>query len=60
MINHYLACLGNTKITDLVFADDSVILQVNGVLVMAFSVLHIHAKALGLQLYLAKMKVQMY
>ncbi|KAG0721439.1 Adenosine deaminase [Chionoecetes opilio] len=44
------ASLGNTKITDLVFADDAVIFAESlQVLVMALEALHVEAKPLGLE-----------
>ncbi|KAG0713021.1 hypothetical protein GWK47_017152 [Chionoecetes opilio] len=51
--------LGNTKITDLVFADDAVIFAESlEVLVMALDVLHEEAKPLGLEVSWLKTKVQ--
>ncbi|KAG0714672.1 hypothetical protein GWK47_013640 [Chionoecetes opilio] len=53
------ASLGNTKITDLVFADDAVIFAESlEVLVMALEALHEEAKPLGLEVSWLKTKVQ--
>ncbi|KAG0726080.1 Retrovirus-related Pol polyprotein from type-1 retrotransposable element R2 [Chionoecetes opilio] len=55
------ASLGNTKITDLVFADDAVIFAESlEVLVMAFEALHEQAKPLGLEVSWLKTKVQVF
>ncbi|KAG0714197.1 hypothetical protein GWK47_014584 [Chionoecetes opilio] len=54
------ASVGNTKITDLVFADDAVIFAESlEVLVMALEALHEEAKPLGLEVSWLKTKVQM-
>ncbi|KAG0725747.1 hypothetical protein GWK47_037994 [Chionoecetes opilio] len=54
------ASVGNTKITDLVFADDAVIFAESlEVLVMALEVLHEEAKPLGLEVSWLKTKVQL-
>ncbi|KAG0720368.1 hypothetical protein GWK47_048652 [Chionoecetes opilio] len=53
------ASLGNTKITDLVFADDAVIFAESlEVLGMALEALHEEAKPLGLEVSWLKTKVQ--
>ncbi|KAG0727703.1 hypothetical protein GWK47_034103 [Chionoecetes opilio] len=53
------ASLGNTKITDLVFADDARIFPESlEVLVMALEALHEEAKPLGLEVSWLKTKVQ--
>ncbi|KAG0713163.1 hypothetical protein GWK47_016818 [Chionoecetes opilio] len=53
------ASVGNTKITDLVFADDAVIFAESlEVLVMALEALHEEAKPLGLEVSWLKTKVQ--
>ncbi|KAG0724525.1 hypothetical protein GWK47_040428 [Chionoecetes opilio] len=53
------AFVGNTKITDLVFADDAVIFAESlEVLVMALEALHDEAKPLGLEVSWLKTKVQ--
>ncbi|KAG0713027.1 Transposon TX1 uncharacterized protein [Chionoecetes opilio] len=55
------ASVGNTKITDLVFADDEVIFAESlKVLVMALEALHEEAKPLGLEVSWLKTKVQSY
>ena len=55
------ASVGNTKITDLVFADDAVILAESlDVLAMALEVLHEEAKPLGLRVSWTKTKVQAF
>ncbi|KAG0716212.1 putative uncharacterized transposon-derived protein F52C9.6 [Chionoecetes opilio] len=55
------ASLGNTKITDLVFADDAVIFAESlEVLVMALEALHEEAKPLGLEVSWLKTKVQVF
>ncbi|KAG0711984.1 hypothetical protein GWK47_019421 [Chionoecetes opilio] len=55
------ASLGNTKITDLVFADDAVIFAESlEVLVMALVALHEEAKPLGLEVFWLKTKVQVF
>ena len=57
--SHCGASVGNTKITDLVFADDAVIFAESlEVLVMALEVLHEEAKPLGLKVSWPKTKVQ--
>ncbi|KAG0719084.1 hypothetical protein GWK47_007392 [Chionoecetes opilio] len=53
------ASVGNTKITDLVFADDAVIFAESlEILVMALEALHEEAKPLGLEVSWLKTKVQ--
>ncbi|KAG0726090.1 hypothetical protein GWK47_037303 [Chionoecetes opilio] len=53
--------LGNTKITDLVFADDAVIFAESmEVLVMALEALHEEVKHLGLEVSWLKTKVQVF
>ncbi|KAG0720918.1 hypothetical protein GWK47_047474 [Chionoecetes opilio] len=53
------ASVGNTKITDLVFADDAIICAESlEVLVMALEALHEEAKPLGLEVSWLKTKVQ--
>ncbi|KAG0730425.1 2-hydroxyacylsphingosine 1-beta-galactosyltransferase [Chionoecetes opilio] len=55
------ASVGNTKITDLVFADDAVIFAESlEVLVMALEALHEEAKPLGLAVSWLKTKVQVF
>ncbi|KAG0711023.1 Iron-sulfur protein NUBPL [Chionoecetes opilio] len=55
------ASVGNTKITDLVFADDAVIFAESlEVLVMALEALHEEAKPLGLVVSWLKTKVQVF
>ncbi|KAG0730593.1 Retrovirus-related Pol polyprotein from type-2 retrotransposable element R2DM [Chionoecetes opilio] len=55
------ASIGNTKITDLVFADDAVIFAESlEVLVMALEALHEEAKPLGLEVSWLKTKVQVF
>ncbi|KAG0721849.1 Mitochondrial ribonuclease P protein 1 [Chionoecetes opilio] len=55
------ASLGNTKITDLVFADDAVIFAESlEVLVMALEALHEEAKPLGLEVSWLTTKVQVF
>ncbi|KAG0720366.1 hypothetical protein GWK47_048649 [Chionoecetes opilio] len=55
------ASVGNTKITDLVFADDAVIFAESlEVLVMALEALHEEAKPLGLEVSWLKIKVQVF
>ncbi|KAG0701618.1 ATP-dependent DNA helicase PIF1 [Chionoecetes opilio] len=55
------ASVGNTKITDLVFADDAVIFAESlEVLVMALKALHEEAKPLGLEVSWLKTKVQVF
>ncbi|KAG0710593.1 putative uncharacterized transposon-derived protein F52C9.6 [Chionoecetes opilio] len=55
------ASVGNTKITDLVFADDAVIFPESlEVLVMALEALHEEAKPLGLEVSWLKTKVQVF
>ena len=59
--SHCGASVGNTKITDLVFADDAVILAESlEVLVLALEALHEDAKPLGLQVSWPKTKVQVF
>lgn len=59
--SHCGASVGNAKITDLVFADDAVILAESlGVLVLALETLHEDAKPLGLQVSWPKTKVQVF
>ena len=56
--SHCGASVGNTKITDLVFADDAAIYAESlEVLVMALEVLHEEVKPLGLKVSWAKTKV---
>ncbi|KAG0724267.1 putative uncharacterized transposon-derived protein F52C9.6 [Chionoecetes opilio] len=58
---YYSYSLGNTKITDLVFADDAVIFAESlEVLVMALEALHEEAKPLGLEVSWLKTKVQVF
>ncbi|KAG0723435.1 hypothetical protein GWK47_042757 [Chionoecetes opilio] len=55
------ASLGNTKITDLVVADDAVVFfESLEVLVMALEGMHEEAKALGLEVSWLKTKVQVF
>ncbi|KAG0723026.1 LINE-1 retrotransposable element ORF2 protein [Chionoecetes opilio] len=55
------ASVGNTKITDLVFADDAVIFAESlEVLLMALEALHGEAKPLGLEVSWLKTKVQVF
>ncbi len=59
--SHCGASVGNTKVSDLVFADDAVILAESiEVLVMALEVLHEEAKPLGLEVSWTKTKVQAF
>ena len=59
--SHCGASVGNTKITDLVFADDAVIFAESlEVLVIAFEALDEEAKPLGLQISWPKTKVQVF
>ena len=59
--SHCGASVGNTEITDLVFADDAVIfVESLEVLVMALEALHEEVKPLGLQVSWAKTKVQVF
>ena len=59
--SHCGASVGNTMVTDLVFADDAVILAESlEVLVMALEVLHEEAKPLGLKVSWPKTKVQVF
>ena len=59
--SHCGASVGNSKVTDLVFADDAVILAESlEVLVMALEVLHEEAKPLGLEVSWTKTKVQAF
>ena len=55
------ASVGNTKTTDLVFADDAVIFAESlEILVMALEALHEEAKPLGFQVSWPKTKVQVF
>ena len=57
--SHCGASVGNTKITDLAFADDAVLFAESlDVLVMALNTLHEEAKPLGLKVSWIKTKVQ--
>ena len=59
--SHCGASVGNAKITDLVFADDVVILAESlEVLMLALEALHDDAKPLGLQVSWPKTKVQVF
>ena len=59
--SHCGASVGNTKITDLVFADDAAIFAESlEVLVMALEALHEEVKPLGLKVSWAKTKVQVF
>merc|ERR1712035_211282 len=59
--SHCGAFVGDSKVSDLVFADDAVILAESlEVLVMALEVLHEEAKPLGLEVSWAKTKVQAF
>ena len=59
--SHCGASVGNTKVTDLVFADDAVLLAESlEVLVMALEALHEEAKPLGLKVSWTKTKVQAF
>ena len=59
--SHCGASVGNTKITDLVFADDTVIFAESlEVLVMVLEALHEEAKPLGFQVSWPKSKVQVF
>ena len=59
--SHFGASVGNTKITDLVFADDAPIFAESlEVLVMALEALHEEVKPLGLKVSWAKTKVQVF
>ena len=59
--SHCGASIGNTRVTDLVFADDAVILAESlEVLVMALEALHEEAKPLGLKVSWAKTKAQVF
>ena len=59
--SHCGASVGNTKISDLVFADDAVLLAESlDVLVMALEVLHEESKPLGLKVSWTKTKVQAF
>ena len=59
--SHSGASVDNTKITDLVFADDAVIFaDLLKVLVMVLEALHEEAKPLGLQISWPKTKVQVF
>ncbi len=53
--SHYGASVGNSKVSNLVFADDAVILAESlDVLVMALEILHEEAKPLGLEVSLGQ------
>ena len=57
--SHCGASVGNTKITDLVFADDAAIFAESlEVLVMALEALHEEVKPLGLKVSCAKTNIQ--
>ena len=56
--SHFRASVGNTKIIDLVFANDVIFAESLEILVMALEVLHEGAKPLGLQVSWPKTKVQ--
>ena len=59
--NHCGASIGNTKITDLVIANDAVIFAESlEVLVIALKARHKEAKSLGLQVICPKTKVQVF
>ena len=59
--SHCEAPVGNTKIVDLVFADDAAIFAESlEVLVMALEALHEEVKPLGLKVSWAKTKVQVF
>ena len=59
--SHCEASVGNTKITDLVFADDAVIFAESlEVLVMALEALHEKTKTSGRQVSWPKTKVQVF
>ncbi len=59
--SHYGASIINSRVTDLVFADDVVILAESlEVVVMALETLHEEVKPLGLQVFWAKTKVQVF
>ena len=59
--SHCGASVGNTTVTDLVFADDAVILAESlEVLVLALETLHEETKPLGLQVSWTKTKVQVF
>ena len=59
--SHCGASVGNTMVTDLVFADDAVILAESlEVLVLALETLHEETKPLGLQVSWTKTKVQVF
>ena len=59
--SHCRAPVGNTKITDLVFADDAVIfVESLEILVMALVALHEEAQSLELQVSWPKTKVQVF
>ena len=59
--SHCGVSVGNTKITDLVFADDAAIFAESlEVLVMALEALHEEVKPLGLKVSWAKTKVQVF
>ena len=59
--SHCGASVGNTRVTDLIFADDAVLLAESlEVLVMALEVLHEEAKPLGLKVSWTKTKVQAF
>ena len=59
--SHCGTSVGNTKIIDLVFADNGVIFAESlEVLMMALEALHEEAKPLGLQVSWPKIKVQVF
>ena len=59
--SHFGASVGNTEITDLVFADDAAIFAESlEVLIMALEVLHEEVKPLGLKASWAKTNVQVF
>ena len=60
-LNHYGAPVGNTKITDLVFADNAVVFTKSlEVLMMDLEALHEEAKPLGLQVSWSKTNIQVF
>ena len=59
--SHCGGSVGNTKITDLVFVDDTVIFTESlEVTVMVFEALHERAKSIGLQISWPKTKIQVF
>ena len=59
--SHCGASVGNTKITDLVFADDAVIFaETLEILKLALGALHEEAKPLGLKVSWPKTKVRVF